>query len=565
MPERHATAPEEEVKQVNENTPPVKAITYGITCEIRPTPRQITFLQQNFGCTRKVYNLLVEEGNKRDAAAVEWHAEDPEGRKGEAYPYTWIPEAQYKEEHPYLRKADAHALQQARAAYFEARKRHFESGAGRPKFKSKWRGNRTYTAINDNYQDGPSEGYIRLWQTGNKWWLTVPKLPKKRVHDISEKTGRKLKRTHPEDDGIRIIVPARLRRLVAGGTIQIRRATLGYRPDGSYYASLHVTETLGRESEPTAKPVDNLAALCFGGDLGLKSYLVGTDGVSYDDPGDYEALEKRLHREERKLGKQRSRLQKRGLNLGSCKNYQRQRRKVARLRRRIANKREDFRHKLSRQLVDSYDLIVLEDLHVASMLRNHCLARGISEAAWADFVGKVSYKAEWTGKRVVLVDRWFPSTRTCSCCGAKTGPHGAGDLGVRFWVCPECGARHNRDENASWNILLEGLRIAASGEDEAATVWGRVRELVLARHKMSFGELVGRVAPALTDGTSGIAWVEDDGVGAPMPESDSNVYTERGCGVCLAGRGLSEFEVSRKSRNDQGSPDKTHISVGTAV
>lgn len=155
-------------------------------------------------------------------------------------------------------------------------------------------------------------------------------------------------------------------------------------------------------------------------------------------------------------------MKKQGKHLSGCRNYQRQKRRSAK----IARKREDFRHKLSRQLVDSFDLIALEDLHVVGMLRNHHLAKVVSESAWSDFIHKVQYKAEWEGKTAVLVSQWFPSTRTCSCCGARAGLHGAGDLGVREWVCPECDARHDRDANTSWNILLEGLRIVASGDDE---------------------------------------------------------------------------------------------------
>jgi len=523
--------------------------TYGVKCVILPTPRQITFLQKNFGCARKIYNLYVEEGNKRDAAAA-WHEEDPEGRADKTYPYKWTTEAEYKKEYPYLKEADSHGLQNAHKHYLEARKRHFE-GAGRPQFQSKWDYPRTYTAQNEK-DDGPGTGTVRVYHKGKHDWLHVPKLPKNTVRDTDETTGQPVAngKTHKEDDDIQLILPKRIT-----DNMRILAATLGQNADGFYYASLSVEETITVDDpeEQEERDYQLLASLCYGGDLGLKSYLTGTDGISHDDPADYEKLEEKYKREQRKLGKQRARLKKQGKCLSECRNYQRQKRRVAKIVARIARKREDFRHKLSRCLVDSFDFIALEDLHVVGMLRNHHLARTVSESAWADFIHKVLYKAEWEGKTVVLVSQWFPSTRICSCCGAKSGPHGAGDLGVREWVCPECGAHHDRDVNASWNILLEGLRMVASGEDEMALVWGRVYEFVLARHKESF-EPNGQVAPVPTVGTAGVAWGKDDGEGLPNPESYPGMYTEPvvAASGCL-GSGLSELGVSKKS---QGSRDQ---------
>ena len=520
--------------------------TYGIKCVILPTPRQITFLQKNFGCARKIYNLLVEEGNQRDTEAVAWHNEDPEGRADKTYPHKWTTEAEFKKQYPYLKEADSLGLVAAREHYHEARNRHYD-GAGRPKFKSKWDYPRTYTTKNQGYQDDPNKGTIRVYKRGSKWWLHVPKLPKNTVRAIDEDTGKPGKKTHKEDDDIQIILPKKIT-----DQMRIHSVTLGQSADGSYYASLSVKETITADDpeEKEERDYQLLASLCYGGDLGLKNYLTGTDGINYDDPADYKKLEERHRREQKKLGKQQARLKKQGKRLSECCNYQRQKRKVAKIAARIARKREDFRHKLSRQLVDSFDLIALEDLHVVGMLKNRHLARVVSESAWSDFIHKVLYKAEWEGKTVVLVSQWFPSTRTCSCCGAKSGPHGAGDLGVREWVCPECGAHLDRDANASWNILLEGLRIAASGEDEMALVWGQVYELVLAQHKESF-EPNGRVVTAPTVGTAGVAWVEDSGVGSPMLGSYPGVYTEpavvtSGC----FGSGLGEPGVSKKSQGN---------------
>ena len=139
--------------------------------------------------------------------------------------------------------------------------------------------------------------------------------------------------------------------------------------------------------------------------------------------------------------------------------------RVARVYEKIRRKRHDFLHKLSHRLVNSHDVLAFEGLCVKGMLKNHCLARGISDAAWGTFIRYCTYKAERAGKTLVQVSRWYPSTRTCSVCGEKTGPRGAKDLGVREWVCPACGARHVRDENAAWNILFEGLRVLSETLD----------------------------------------------------------------------------------------------------
>ena len=135
--------------------------------------------------------------------------------------------------------------------------------------------------------------------------------------------------------------------------------------------------------------------------------------------------------------------------------------KVARAHARIADRRRDFLHKLTTRLVRDNQAVVIEDLNVRGMLGNHHLARAISGAAWGDLRAMLEYKCDWYGRDLVVIDRWFPSSKTCSACGRTVARL---PLGTREWACPSCGARHDRDINAAKNILAAGLAVAACGD-----------------------------------------------------------------------------------------------------
>jgi putative transposase len=141
-------------------------------------------------------------------------------------------------------------------------------------------------------------------------------------------------------------------------------------------------------------------------------------------------------------------------------NRERARRKMARVHARIADRRRDFLHKLSSRLVRENQTIVIEDLNVSGMLRNGSLARAISDASWSEFRSMLEYEADWYGRELIAIDRWFPSSRTCSACGAMADSM---PLSVREWTC-RCGAVHDRDVNAARNILSAGLAVSACGD-----------------------------------------------------------------------------------------------------
>jgi putative transposase len=181
-------------------------------------------------------------------------------------------------------------------------------------------------------------------------------------------------------------------------------------------------------------------------DVGLNTFVTTSGGEKIDGISPFRESEKRLA----VLQRRASRKQK------GSQNWKKAMRKVALCHEKIANQRRDFQHKLSRSLVDEYDLIAVEDLNVRGMVKNHHLAKSISDAAWSEFFRQLEYKAAWAGKTFVKIDRWEPTSKTCSSCGFKNGDM---PLSVREWDCPKCGAHHDRDINAAINIKAAGLNL----------------------------------------------------------------------------------------------------------
>ena len=177
----------------------------------------------------------------------------------------------------------------------------------------------------------------------------------------------------------------------------------------------------------------------IGLDLGLIDFATLSTGEKIANPRWFRKAQDKLAKAQKKLSRKKK---------GSM-NWQKQRIKVARLHERIANQRKDFQHKVSRQLVETYGLIRFENLNIKGMVKNHKLAKSISDAGWAQFVRMVEYKGAWYGAYVEKIDRFFASSKTCSDCGTKT----VLKLSDREWACTECGVLHDRDVNAAINIL----------------------------------------------------------------------------------------------------------------
>ena len=200
---------------------------------------------------------------------------------------------------------------------------------------------------------------------------------------------------------------------------------------------------------------DNIESLpvvnkMVGLDLGLKSMVIMSTGEAVGNPKFYAKDEKRLAKAQRRHAKKKK----------GSKNRAKARVKVARVHARINDQRRDYQHKLSTRIVHENQVICIESLAVKNMVKNHKLAKAISDVGWGEFVRQLEYKSEWYGRTLVKIDRFFPSSKTCYDCKHVLDSL---SLDVREWACPECGVVHDRDTNAALNILAEGLSVSACG------------------------------------------------------------------------------------------------------
>ncbi len=189
----------------------------------------------------------------------------------------------------------------------------------------------------------------------------------------------------------------------------------------------------------------------IGLDLGLTSMVITSDGHSYGNPRFFARDEKKLAQAQRKHAKKKK----------GSKNRDKARLKVARLHKKIADRRRDYQHKLSTQIIRENQVVCVESLQVKNMVKNHTLAKAIHDVGWSEFVRQLDYKAEWYGRTLVKIDKWYPSSKRCNDCGHILDSL---TLDVRSWTCPECKVHHDRDINAAKNILAAGLAVSACGE-----------------------------------------------------------------------------------------------------
>lgn len=301
--------------------------------------------------------------------------------------------AQYKKEFEWLKEVDSLALANAQMNLDKAYKNFFrDKSVGFPKFKSKKNNHKSYTTNNQN-------GTVFIENNRVK----IPKL----------KSMIKIKQ-HREFVGL------------------IKSCTISQNPSGKYYISILVdTENIQLPKLDTK----------IGVDLGIKEFAITSDGEMFSNPKWLNKSEKRL----RKLQKDLSRKQK-GSN-----NRRKDRLKVAKLHEKISNQRKDYLHKISHYIISENQVIVIEDLKVSNMIKNHKLAKSIANVSWFEFRRQLEYKSEWYGRELIIAPSNYASSQLCSNCGNKSSQ--TKDLSCRTYICPVCGMEMDRDINASKNLL----------------------------------------------------------------------------------------------------------------
>ena len=371
---------------------------------IYPDQDQQVIFRKTFGCCRFVYNRMLSDKK----AAYEKDGKFPR-----------ITPAGYKKEFEWLKEVDSLALANTQLHLEAAFRRFFDKTQNRfPKFKSKHSSRQSYTTNQVN-------GNIRI--TGNR--LRLPKAGEIKIL---------LHRDPPKD-------------------WKLKSVTVSMEAAGEYYASILYEEPAsgrylsvpGSEDQTTGGAIHGREEVrILGIDYAMKGLAVFSDGTRADYPGYYRKGQEKLGREQRKLSHCRK----------GSRNYEKQRKRVAKCHRKVRNQRKDYQHKLSREIADRYDIVAVEDIDMKAMSRSLNFGKSVMDNGFGAFRDMLAYKLEGQGKKLIRVDRFYPSSKRCSCCGEVKKELG---LGERIYIC-RCGNRMDRDVNAAINIREEGRRLESA-------------------------------------------------------------------------------------------------------
>ena len=378
----------------------------GVKLRLYPNAKQRDQLTQMFGNARFIWNIMLDMAKAR-------YKNNPSSQFVNEYGMNYLVK-QLKQEYPFLKESDSSSLQVSNHYLNQAFKMLFKHQGGYPSFKSRKSTKQSYT--------------------GKSTCKVIAKRRMKLAKIGSIKTSK----------------TTRLERL------KIKRYTISLEPTGRYYLSLTV-------DDPNIKPLEPTGAV-VGIDMGVADLAITSDGYKYPKFTtpylDHKVVEAQSKFNKRK---QRALVRVRQWNynhkdikqdLSDYQNWQQARQTKARYQAKIANKRKDYLHKVTTELVKSYDVIVIEDLRTKNLLKNHSLAKPISSQAWRELRTMLEYKCKRYGKKLVIVSPNYTS-QICSNCGYHSGKK---PLDIREWTCPKCGANHDRDINASINILNRGLK-----------------------------------------------------------------------------------------------------------
>jgi putative transposase len=379
-------------------------MTYkGIKLRIYPSKEQQLKIKLNFGYNRFVWNQML-------GMMIARYKNNHESKFPSAFNLNYLLKP-LKEEYPWLKEAESTSLQYTNHDLVESYKRFFKSHKGFPKFKSRKFPKQSYQSNSINHN-------INLVDNHH---IRLPKLGIMKFRGSKQVKGT------------------------------IKKVTIKLSTTGNYYAVLLVDTDISELDK-----MNNQVGI----DMGVADLMITSDGIKYPTIRFDKILAKKKHYWEKRLARRRLQAQAKiawdkhnkvpePRELSDFKNYQKARLMVAKYSEKIANQRKDYLHKLTKQLVEQYDVIKIEDLKTKNLLKNHKLARAIANQSWRELRRQLEYKCDWYGKQLVIVNP-RKTSQICSSCGYDDGKH---TLDIRQWTCPQCHAHHDRDINAAKNIL----------------------------------------------------------------------------------------------------------------